>query len=362
MIRFLLLLVVAFGAFAQQAPPTLPLRFANLPACAGPSAAPRPKAEADGSYFLLRVQDPSGAGIEIWCAKEAAGFNYQYRLTGSEGRALRLDRCQLPDGINSAGIEHEGPVAEAALPNGGQWLRTAGRIIKFQHNNWDARRAHHAVYDFRRQAMTIYNATPVQDAAGRWVETFTDVNTMPVSALMRAESTASMGKNLPERTFDPNRVTCLTALADEGHHVTEQEVFAYVGPNQPGKVNVAWPETTPIDKVEFDPIKRELHLKFLPGTRKAIVSLAIPRTMLGLGKELSHVRLDGRFIDSNETTTATHKAIQFTIDEPVREALLKESQGFPFFAVTGIALLGAIIIGLMIGFLFRRKLPAVPED
>jgi hypothetical protein len=46
----------------------------------------------------------------------------------------------------------------------------------------------------------------------------------------------------------------------------------------------------------------------------------------------------------------------------VKEILLTESQGFPFFAVTGIALLGAVLIGGIIGILFRRKLPAVADD
>ena len=360
MIRFLLLVVVAWAAEAQT--DVLPMRFANLPACAGPTATPRPKAEADGSYLLMRVQDPSGAGIEIWCAKEAGGLNYQYRLAGSEGRTLRLDRCQLPDGINSAGVDHEGPVAELALPNGGQWLRTAGRLIRFQHHNWDSRRGHHAIFEFRRQSMTVYSTVALQDAAGRWVRAFEGVNSIPLQSLAQTEIDAAMGKNLPERTFDPNRVTCLTALADEGQRVIEQEVSAFVGPQQPGKLTVAWPESSPIDKIEFDAARRELHLKFLPSTRKAIVSIAFPRTMLGLGRELSHVRLDGRFIESDETTTATHKSIRFRIDEPIKEALLTESQGFPFFAVTGIALLGAVIIGGVIGILFRRKLPAVPED
>lgn len=357
MIRFILLLAAALGLQAQTG--ALPMRFANLPACAGPSATPRPKAEADGNYLLLRVQDPSGAGIEIWCAKEAAGYNYQYRLAGSEGRSIALDRCQLPDGINSAGVDHEGPVAEATLPNGGQWLRTAGKLIRFQHNNWDSHYGHHLTYHFRQPAATIYSTVALQDAAGRWVRAFEGVNSVPVPQLFKQ---APLGKNVPERAFDPNRVTCLTALADEGQRIVEQEVFAFVGPQQPGRLTIAWPETSPIDKVEFDAARRELHLKFLPTTRKAIVSIAIPRTMLGLGRELSHVRLDGRFVESDETTTATHKSIRFRIDEPVREALLTESQGFPFFAVTGIALLGAIVIGLVIGFLFRRKLPAVVEN
>ena len=358
MIRALIWFAFATAAFAQG----VPMRFANIPACAGPSATPRPKAEADGSYLLLRVEDPSGAAIDIWCAKEPGGLNYQYRLRGPEGRSLRLDRCQLPDGINSAGVDHEGPVAEATLGNGGQWLRTAGRLIKFQHHNWDTLRGHHAIYDFRRQLKTVYNTVAVQEATGRWTRAFVDVNSYPLNAIPQNEPTAAMGKNLPERVFDPNRVSCLTALADEGQRIHEQEVPAFVAPQQAGRLTVAWPENTPIDKLEFDAARRELHLKFLPNTRKSIISIAIPRTMLGLGKELSHVRLDGRFIESDETTTATHKSIRFTIDEPVREALLTESQGFPFFAVTGIALLGAVLFGGIIGILFRRKLPAVPED
>lgn len=357
MIRILLLLAVSIAAVAQSGP--IPMRFANIPSCGGPQ---KVKAEADGSYLLMRVQDPSGGGIEIWCVKESAGFNYQYRLHGSEGRSRLLDRCQLPNGLNSAGVEHEGPVAEVALPNGGQWLRTAGRISKFQHHNWDAQRGHHAIYDFRRQLLTVYSTVALQDSAGRWVRAFVDVNSYPLSAIPQTEALAALGKNPPERTFDPNRVGCLTALADEGMRVHEQEVGAFVAPQQAGRLTVAWPESSPIEKLEFDAPRRELHLKFLPNTRKAIVSIAIPRTMLGLGRELSHVRLDGRFVESDETTTSTHKSIRFVIDEPVKEALLTESQGFPFFAVTGIALLGAVIIGGVIGMLFRRKLPAVPED
>ncbi len=360
MIRFLILFVVTIAAYGQAE--VLPMRFANLPGCAGPSATPRPKAEADGNTLLMRVQDPTGAAIEIWCAKEAAGFNYQYRVAGPTGASVLLDRCQLADGINSAGVEHLGPVAEAALPSGGQWLRTAGKLVRFLHHNWDSRAGHHSIYDFRRQSITTYATVAMRDAAGRWVRVFVDVNSMPLLGIPQSESAAAMGKFLPVRSFDPNRVTCLTALADEGMRIHDEEVNAFVGPQQAGKLTVAWPESSPIDKIDFDAARRELRLKLLSGTRKAIVSIAIPRTMLGMGKELSHVRMDGRFVESNETTTATHKSIRFSIEEPVREVLLTESQGFPFFAVTGIALVGAIIIGGVIGILFRRKLPAVPDE
>ncbi len=350
---------MAVSAMAQTG--VLPMRFANLPACAGESAAARPKVEADGSYFLLRVNDPSGLGIEIWCAKEAAGYNYQYRLAGSEGRSRLLDRCQLADGISSAGVEHEGPVAEIPLPNGGQHLRTAGRLVKFFHHNWDTRRGHHAIYDFRRQMMTIYATVAMRDGAGRWVRSFESVNSYPASALPE-DAAAAMGKTLPERRFDANRVSCVTALADEGFRLQEEEVTAFMEPDKASQVTVAWTESSPVEAILFEPTRRQLRLRFKPGTRKALVSLALPRKMLGLGRELSHVRLDGRFVESDELNTATHKSIRFRIDEPVKEGLIQESQGFPFFVVTGTALVGAVLIGGVIGLLFRRKLPPVQDD
>jgi hypothetical protein len=350
-IRILVILTFAVvGAFAQSTP----MRFANIPACPSPNA----KLDEKGNQLLLRAQDPAGHAIDIWCVKEPGGYNYQYRLPAGK----RIDRCQLTSGINAAGVEHEGNVSEATLPNGGQWLRIAGKLLKFTHHNWDTTRGHHAVYNYARETLTVYNTVPTQDAAGRWVRAFVDVNALPLANTPQQEPLAALGKNVPERAFEPNHVGCMTALADEGFRIVEHDVDGFVAPDTPGKYTIAWPESTPIDKFLFDPRRRELRLKFLPNTRKAIVSIAIPRTMLGLGRELSHVRLDGNFVVSDETTTATYKAIRFVIDEPVKEALLTESQGFPFFAVTGIALLGAVIIGLMIGFLFRRKLPAVPED
>jgi len=358
--QILALFVFSLAAYAQVG--VLPMRFANLPACAGPSADPRPKAETDGSFLLLRVQDPSGVGVEIWCAKESAGFNYQYRLASPDGASRRLDRCELPNGINSVGVDHEGPVNEAALPNGGQWLRTGGRITRFFHHNWDERRGHHTFYDVRRQILTTYSTVALQDAAGRWVRAIEGVKAVPINGVMQRDFPIAMGKNLPERTFDPNRVTCLTALADEGLRIHEEEVNAFVGPQQAGKLTVAWPESSPIEKLDFDAARRELRIKLIPSTRKAIVSIAFPRTMLGLGRELSHVRLDGQFVESDEVTTETHKSIRFRIDETVKEVLLTESSGFPFFAVTGLALVGAIIIGGVIGMLFRRKLPAVQTE
>jgi hypothetical protein len=358
-IRILLFLTMAAGAMAQTG--VLPMRFANLPACAGESATPRPKAEADGSYLLLRVNDPSGLGIEIWCAKEAAGYNYQYRVAGSEGRSRLLDRCQLADGISSAGVEHEGPVAETPLVNGGQQLRTAGRLVKFFHHNWDTRRGHHAIYDFRRRMMTIYTTVAMRDGAGRWVRSFESVNSYAGDALPE-DIPAAMGKTLPERSFDAARVSCVTALADEGYRLEEQEVTAFMEPDRPSQVTVAWTESSPIEAILFEPRRRELLLRFKPGTRKALVSLALPRKMLGLGRELSHVRLDGRFVESDELNTATHKSIRFRIDEAVKEGLIKESQGFPFFVVTGTALLGAVLIGGVIGLLFRRTLPPVVDN
>jgi hypothetical protein len=357
-IRLLLFSALALAAHAED---VLPMRFANLPACAGPSATPRPKPEADGSFLLLRVQDPTGQAIDIYCAKEASGYNYQYRFVGPGGNSSLLDRCQLPDGISSVGVEHSGPVNEAALPNGGQWLRTP-RLLRFFHHNWAARMGHHAIYDLQRQRLTEYATRAMQDSAGRWVRVFEAVHGSSLQTLRQNDPKATMGKNLPERTFDPNRISCLTALADEGYRIVEQDVDGYVAPQTAGKYTVAWPESSPIDQLSFDAIKRELRLKLKAGSRKTMVSIAFPRTMLGLGRELSHVRLDGRFVESDETTTPTHKSIRFNVDEPVKEILLTESQGFPFFAVTGIALLGAVIIGGIIGILFRRKLPAVADD
>ena len=360
MIQFLISIALATSIYGQSE--VLPMSFSNLPACAGPSATPRPKPEADGSFLLLHIKDPSGIGAEIWCAKEAAGFNYQYRLSAPDGRSRRLDRCQLPDGINSVGVEHEGPVAETPLPNGGQFLRTAGRLVRLIHNNWDTHAGHHAIYDFRRQHLTIYATTAVEDAAGRRVRTLNDVHGFALDAIPQSEPLAALGNAPPERAFDPNRVTCVTALSDEGMRIHEEEVHAFIGPNQAGKLTVAWPESSPIDKIEFDAARRHLKLKFPPTARKTIVSIAFPRTMLGLGNELSHVRLDGRFVESEESTTTTHKSIRFRLDEPAREALLTESGGFPFFMVTAIALAGAILIGGVFGMLFRRKLPPVADD
>lgn len=357
-----LLIIVALAASASAQTEVLPMSFSNLPACAGPSASPRPKPEADGSFLLLRIKDPGGVGAEIWCAKEAAGFNYQYRLSAPDGRSRRIDRCQLPDGINSVSVDHEGPVVETPLPNGGQFLRTAGRLVRLVHNNWDTHSGHHAIYDFRRMQLTTYATTAVEDAAGRRILSLNDVHGFPLNTIPQSEPIAALGRTPPERSFDPNRVTCVTALSDQGMRIHEEEVNAFIGPNQAGRLTVSWPESSPIDKIEFDAARRQLKLKFSPTARKTIVSIAFPRTMLGLGNELSHVRIDGRFVESEESTTATHKSIRFHLDQPAREALLTESGGFPFFMVTGVALAGAILIGGVFGMLFRRKLPAVPDD
>ena len=122
--RLLLLFgFVVLSAWGQ----VLPLRFANVPACAGDSAVPRPKADGEGNYLLLRMADPSGVAVEVWCKKEAAGFNFEYRLAGREGASRRLDRCQLADGINAAGVEHEGAITGTKLEGGGDFLRSSSR-------------------------------------------------------------------------------------------------------------------------------------------------------------------------------------------------------------------------------------------
>jgi hypothetical protein len=151
--RFAILLLAAAAGLTAQA---LPMRFANLPSCAGPTSFPRPSPNEQGNILLLRVQDPTGTAVEIWCAKEAAGFNQQYRIAAPDGRGRRLDRCELTDGLTSAGVEHEGPVAETKLPNGGQWLRTGGRILRFTHDNWDRQRGHHTVYNLEQQRLSVY--------------------------------------------------------------------------------------------------------------------------------------------------------------------------------------------------------------
>ncbi len=349
MTRFQILLLgavsFAFPLAAQS--DVLPMRFSNLPAC------PEPKATGDKP--LLRLKEPSGLGVEIWCAKEAAGYNYQYRLLSSDGRTKSLDRCQLDAGLNSVGVEHTGPIAETPLDGGAILLRTPGRLVRFTQDNWDAFRGRHTVYDFQKQLLTAYETEGVEDGIGRRVRVLTSARglTLPAAPI----------KDLAlDRSFDPSRTGCVTAPIDQGMHIHEEQVAAFVEPGKAGKLTVAWPELSAIDKIEFDAARRQLKLKFAPSARKTIVSIAIPRTMLGLGKELSHVRLDGRFVDSDETTTATHKVIRFALDEPAREAMMVESGGFPFFMVSGIAIVGGILIGGVVALLFRRKLPAVPED
>lgn len=323
------------------------MRFSNLPAC--------PALKASDSALLLRLKDPSGLGFEIWCAKETAGFNYQYRLLSADGISRPIDRCELTDGLNSAAVDHTGPIAESKLENGGLFLRTPGRLVRFVQDNWDTRHGRHTIYDFQSQQLTVYETEAVQDGIGRWLHVLTSAHGTPLKAIEQ---------KLPvvERSFDPNRGGCVTAQLDQGMHMHEEQVAAFVEPGKGGRLAVAWPETAPIEKIEFDAARRQLKLKFPALARKTIVSVAFPRTMLGLGKELAHVRLDGRFIDSDETTTSTHKVIRFRLDDPAREATMIESGGFPFFMVSGVALVGAILIGGVIGMLFRRKLPAVPDD
>lgn len=344
MTRLLLLLLGAFPLAAQNE--VLPMRFSNLPACPAPKAA--------GDSLLLRLKEPSGLGVEIWCAKEAAGYNYQYKLITSDGRAKNLDRCQLSGGLNSVNVDHTGPIAETPLDGGAILLRTPGRLVRFTQDNWDAFRGRHTIYDFQKQQLTAYESEGIEDSIGRRVRVLTSA---------RANPPGPAPKDLAlDRAFDAARAGCVTAQIDQGMHIHEEQVGAFVEPGKAGKLTVAWPEISAIDKIEFDAARRQLKLKFLPSARKTIVSIAIQRTMLGLGTELAHVRLDGRFVDSDETTTATHKIIRFTLDEPAREAMLVESGGFPFFVVSGVAIVGGILIGGVVALLFRRKLPAVPED
>lgn len=359
---WLLFFVVVMGAALPAIGQVLPLRFANLPACGGDSAIPRPRADGDGNYLLLRMADPSSVAVEVWCKKEAAGYNYEYRLVGREGASRRLDRCQLPDGINAAGVEHEGKLSESKLENGGDWVKASGRLVKFIHNNWDTRNGHHASYDFKRQMLTTYTSEAYRDAMGRWVHLLSGATASNLNGVAQNEPVAALGKLPPERKFDPQRVSCVSALADEGHGLREEEVNAYTEPGKLGKAVVAWPENNLIEGIQFEPARRELRVKFAPGARKTRVSMAFPRAFLGLGKEVTKVRLDGVFVPIEETITATHKVVRFTLNEPVKEALLTESGGFPFFMVSGIALVGGLVIGTVVALLFRRVLPAVAAD
>jgi hypothetical protein len=355
---WLLFCLVSVAGFGQ----VLPLRFANVPACAGESAVPRPKADAEGNYLLLRIADPSSVAVEVWCKKEAAGYNYEYRLAGREGASRRLDRCQLPDGINAAGVEHEGTLSESKLENGGDSVKASGRLVKFIHNNWDTRSGHHVSYDFQRQLLTTYTSEAYRDAMGRWIHLLSSATANNLNGVPQSEPVAALGKLPPERKFDPQRVSCVSALADEGHGLRLEEVNAYTEPGKLGKAVVAWPENNLIERIQFEPARRELRVKFAPGARKSRVSMAFPRDFLGLGKEVTKVRLDGVFVPIEETITSTHKVVRFTLQEPVKEALLTESGGFPFFMVSGIALVGGLVIGTVVALLFRRVLPAVAEN
>jgi hypothetical protein len=330
------------------------MRFANLPAC--------PAVRQASDKLLLRVEEPTGTGVEVWCSRQGPGFAYEYRLRGSDGRTVRLDRCRLADGINAVGVDHSGTVSESPLEEGATLVKSAGRLFRFFHNNWDGQEGHHAIYDFRRQVLTTYASEVQPDALGRSIRLLTRAVSLPLGAIPQTDSPAGWGKLNAARSFDPARMACATASADDGMKIHEQEVDAY---NEPGKLIksiIAWPESSPIGSIEFDAPQRKLKLKFPPGARKTTVSLAFSRRLLGIGKEITKVRLDGQFIEAEENITATHRVVRFRIEEPAKEALLTESGGFPFFLVSSIAIVGGLIIGAVVALLFRRKLPAVADD
>lgn len=349
MIRFLLFAGVAACAMAQQG--FVPMRFANVPAC--------PAANQTADTMLLRAEDPTGLGVEVWCERQGPGFGYGYKLRGSDGRAIPLDKCIYADGINAVGVDHGGTVTESKTPEGALLLKTSGRIARFFHNNWDTLLGHHAIYDFAGRTMTYYGSEAFQDPMGRWTRLLTGAGTAALSGLPQA---GTLGKLNGERAFDPKRQGCATASADDGQKIHQEVVDAYNEPGVLSKSVLAWPEATPIEKIEFNARERKLVVKFPPGTRKTTISLAFARRLLGIGKEITKVQLDGRFVPVEEYITTTHRTVRITIDEPVKEALLTESGGFPFFLVSSIAIVGGLIIGTVVALLFRRKLPAVADD
>lgn len=367
LLRYLLAGTLALPLFGQfQLPPPspkwLPMRFANLPACPLDPKTTKIKPEADGSALLMRVQDPSGATLDVWCAREAAGFNYQYRARQGDSKSYRIDRCQIADGISSVGVDHEGDVVETPLENGGQWLKIRGKLGHFFADNWDSTSGHHSLFDFARQTADVFRTRAFEDGIGRWIRILDSAESFSLGGLPQTEIAAALGKVAPERKFDPARVNCLTALADEGMRIHTQELDAFLEPGKLEKVTVAWPESAPIQTIRFDGAKRELFLVLSPGARKTVVSVAMPRKLLGIGKEIAKVRLDGQFIPTDETITATHRTVRFRLENPAREALLTESGGFPFFMVSAVAIGGGVFLGIFLALLFRRKLPAVPAD
>jgi hypothetical protein len=335
---------------AQEKP--LPMRFANLASCPAPGQA--------ADVRLLRVEDSTGTAIEAWCTRQGPGFAYEFKLVSADGRSIRLEKCQLQDGVNAVGVDHLGTVAESPAATGTPVVKVSGRIARFFHHNWDTQMGHHAIYDFRRKQMTYYGTEAYRDEMGRWIRLLTGAAAS--EAIPQAAPASAMGKLNGEREFDPKRVACVTAKADDGMKIEEVEVDAYLEPGKLGKAVVAWPETTLIEGVEFNAQNRKLKLKFPPGTRKTMISVAFPRRLIGFGKEITKVNLDGRFVATEEYLTATHRAVRFRIDEPAKEATLTESGGFPFFLVSSVAIGGGLVIGTVVAFLWRKKLPPVEDE
>jgi hypothetical protein len=349
------LLLIPLLALAQEVPPeaasaeqALPMRFANLPVC--------PAAGQTSDLLLLEARDGVGFAVEIWCAKQATGFAYTYRSRGTSGQETALDDCRLGSSINSAGVEHLGTVDEAKLPGGQPLVTISGRILRFFHHNWNEREGRHAIADFRGQRVTVYRTEAREDLMGRQLRLLTSAEA-PIPA-----GKLTLGKLNDPAVFDGSRQICRTAAADDGQRVIEHEVDAFMEPGKLSKVAVAWPESNLIQEVFFEPRQRKLLVRFPQGTRRTVVSLAFPRQLLGIGKQVTTVRLDNRFVTTEETITSTHRTVRFLIDEPAKEALLTESGGFPFFVVSSVAIVGGLIIGTVVALLFRRKLPAVRDD
>ncbi|MDX2268500.1 MAG: hypothetical protein NW208_10375 [Bryobacter sp.] len=341
-----ILLLFPLLAFADER--ILPMRFANLPAC--------PAAGQTKDELLLEARDAAGFAVEIWCTRQASGYAYTYRARGKGGQAKPLDECAAWGRLNSVGVEHTGAVSEDRLENGQPLVKAAGRIVRFFHHNWDGRSGQHTLVDFRSQRYTTYETRAEEDGVGRAVRVLTRAET-PVPLRK-----PSLGKLNEEAPFEAARAICRTATADDGQRVLEQEVDAFMEPGRLSKVAVAYPEANPIEKILFEPRERKLYLRFPPNARKSLVSVAFPRQLLGIGKEITKVRLDGRFIPTDETITATHRTVRFRLEETAKEALLTESGGFPFFLVSSIAIVGGLVIGAVVALLFRRKLPAVRDD
>jgi hypothetical protein len=284
-----------------------------------------PAACAKSGDVLAAMEDGFGKRVEVRCG--AAGPEVWLRTAGTDRRLMgcALGGSQLAVTLGFAGTRSgekwDGKLHWVSAAN---WNQSEGRRLRLL-----TEQAAALSYSWRLRPDVVLSSADVVS--------FLELPGQPLAA----------------------PVSCSLVAEDKAPTFMEQEVRKMRMDGRPVRSMVLYPLEGPVASITHEDQQQTVRLKV---RASGTASIAYARDLLGGGKEAAQVKMGRNSLRANESTSPTYRVLNFEAPAGAEEIVVTESQGYPISAISGTILVGSLLLGGVLALLFRRRLPAVPEE